>query len=122
ILVLTSDHEGFPNVLLEAMAAGLPVVTTPAGDAASVVQDGVTGYVVGFDDGVALVARLLALARSADLRRQFGQAGRQRAAAVYGPEQLAPKLFEVYWWAAERANARPVLDAVVTAGHHAKPP
>src|SRR5690606_29768369 len=83
ILVLTSDHEGLPNVLLEAMAAGLPVVTTPAGDAASVIRDGETGYVVGFDDEEALVARLLELARSPSLRRKFGEAGRRRAASEF---------------------------------------
>jgi len=40
LLVLSSDYEGFPNVILEAMAARLPVVTTPAGDASLVVQHG----------------------------------------------------------------------------------
>ena len=50
MLVLSSDHEGCPNVVMEAMAARRPVVTTPAGDAGVLVEDGVSGYVVPFDD------------------------------------------------------------------------
>ncbi len=61
LLVLTSDREGFPNVLIEAMAAGLPVITTPAGEAATIVQDRETGFVVPFDDAVILADRMIEL-------------------------------------------------------------
>src|SRR5205085_157391 len=79
VLVLTSDYEGCPNVVLEAMAAGVPVVTTPAGDAGRVVQDGVTGFVTPFDDTEGLAARLVRLCNAPDLRARLGQAARRRA-------------------------------------------
>src|SRR5205807_1613610 len=75
MLALTSDQEGLPNVILEAMAARLPVVTTPAGDAADVIEDGVSGFVVPFDAIEDLADRLVRLARSPALRRKLGGAG-----------------------------------------------
>ena len=54
VFLLGSAYEGFPNVILEAMAAGLPVVTTPAGEASQVVAHGQSGYVTSADDPAAL--------------------------------------------------------------------
>ena len=68
MLVLSSDHEGCPNVVLEAMAARRPVVTTPAGDAGDVVEEGVSGYVVPFDDVEAMASRMVRLAEFPELR------------------------------------------------------
>jgi glycosyltransferase involved in cell wall biosynthesis len=96
IFILTSDYEGFPNVLLEAMAARLPVVTTPAGDSAEVVQDDRTGYVVGFEDFKELVDRIALLARSPALRRRLGEAGRKRVEEHYGVEHLPRRLLAIY--------------------------
>ncbi len=96
MLVLCSDNEGFPNVLLEAMAARLPVITTPAGDAGSVVQDGTTGYVVPFDGQQMLVDRIVQLGKSQDLRDRMGAAGRQRLEDHYSFESLAPRLLSIY--------------------------
>ncbi|NDJ61557.1 MAG: glycosyltransferase family 4 protein [Chloroflexi bacterium] len=96
IFALSSDDEGFPNVVLEAMAARLPVVTTPAGDAGIVVQDGITGFVVPFDDLDAYADRLVRLAESPALRQQMGEAGRQRANADYAYGTLAERLLVVY--------------------------
>lgn len=107
VLLLTSDHEGFPNVLLEAMAAGLPVVATPAGDSPIVVDHGRTGYIVDFEDHQAAVGRLLQLAHSQELREELGRAGRMRVEEVYGLNQLRGRLREVYGEAARRqANGR----------------
>ena len=78
MFVLSSDHEGCPNVVIEAMAVRRPVVTTPAGDAGVLVEDGVNGYVVPFDDVEAMADRMARLAKSLELRRRFGEAGRRR--------------------------------------------
>ena len=96
IFVMTSDHEGFPNAVLEAMAAGLPVVTTPSGDSAEVVQDDQTGYVVGFEDSDGLADRIARLADSAELRRRLGEAGRKRVEEHYGFERLTQRLLAIY--------------------------
>jgi glycosyltransferase involved in cell wall biosynthesis len=96
MLVLCSDHEGFPNVLLEAMAARLPVITTPVGDGAVVVQDGVTGYLVACHDVDGMAERMARVAGSPNLRRQLGEAGRKRAEQEYSFESLAARLLLVY--------------------------
>ena len=96
IFLLTSDHEGFPNVLLEAMAAGLPAVTTPAGDAAVIVEDDVTGFVVPSDDVEAIAEKLMALAMSDSLRERLGAAGRRRVELCYAADGLAGRLAATY--------------------------
>lgn len=96
IFVLTSDYEGFPNVLLEAMAARLPVVTTSAGDSAAVVQDDQTGYVVGPEDLQGLTDRIISLADSSELRRRLGEEGRKRVEEHYGFEHLPKRLLAIY--------------------------
>jgi glycosyltransferase involved in cell wall biosynthesis len=96
LFVLTSEYEGFPNVILEAMASRLPVVTTPAGDAARVVKDGVTGFVVPFNDAQETARRIVQLAGSAELREQFGNAGRWRVEQEYGYDGFPQRLVSVY--------------------------
>jgi glycosyltransferase involved in cell wall biosynthesis len=96
LLLMTSDEEGHPNAILEAMAARLPVITTPAGDAGLIVQDDVTGYVVPFDDVEQIAERVVRLARSPELRRSFGRAGRLRVEQCYSSEQLAATLLGTY--------------------------
>jgi Glycosyl transferases group 1 len=93
---LTSDYEGFPNVVLEAMAARLPVISTPAGDAGLIVQDGLTGYVVEYDDINKMAERMIQLARSAALRRSLGEAGRRRVEQEYSHESLTVCLAGVF--------------------------
>ena len=110
ILALTSDHEGLPNVILEAMAARLPVVTTPAGDAADVIEHGVSGFVVPFDAIEEFAGRLTRLACSPALRRELGQAGYERVTGRYACTGLADRLFEVYRAAALQSGHLPVLD------------
>jgi len=112
VLMLTSDQEGFPNEVLEAMAAGLPVITTPAGDAGVVVQDHVTGYVVPFDDVGQLAERTIQLACSPEQRRCFGAAGRSRVAQEYGLERLAGHLLASYRAFAEHRASRRVRAAL----------
>ncbi len=112
VLALTSDHEGCPNVVLEAMAAGLPVITTPAGDAGVVVQDEVTGYVVPFGAVEQLADRIVRLARSPEQRRRLGAAGRSRVVQQYAWEQLGERLLAAYEAFAARQGNRTALAAL----------
>ena len=79
VFVLSSRSEGLSNTILEAMAAGLPVVATRVGGAEELVDDGVTGALVPPAAPAALADALDALARRCDLRVQMGKAGRLRA-------------------------------------------
>jgi glycosyltransferase involved in cell wall biosynthesis len=68
-----------PNTLIEAMAMGLPVVSTHSGAIAELVEDGVSGLLVPPCDEAALAAAIARLLADPDLRRAFGAAGRRRA-------------------------------------------
>lgn len=77
---LTSDWEGLPNAVLEAMASGLPVVATDVGGTAELVDAGVEGYVVDAGDRDALVARSLEILADPARHAHMRQAARARAA------------------------------------------
>jgi glycosyltransferase involved in cell wall biosynthesis len=83
IFVLSSDWEGMPNAILEAMAAGLPVVATAVGGTPEVVVDGITGLLVPRGDPEALRQAIARLMDDFDLRRRMGQAGRERVSSRF---------------------------------------
>ena len=112
MFALTSDHEGFANVLLEAMAARLPVIATPAGDSGRLVQDGVTGYVLPHDDIAGMAERMRVLAQSEGLRIQMGQEGRRLVEHHYATDGLAAKLLAIYQLMAERCHSNRLRDAL----------
>lgn len=111
-LVLCSDDEGFSNVLLEGMAAGLPIVATPAGDSAAVVQAGATGSLVPFGDAEALAAALIDLAEQPERRQRWGEAGRARVEAHYSDAHLAARLGAIYRLTAEQRGSRRLLNTL----------
>ena len=70
------DRDGIPNVILEAMASGLPVVSTPVSGIPEVVRDGETGFLVPEHDPAAVADALERLLADADLAARLGEAGR----------------------------------------------
>jgi glycosyltransferase involved in cell wall biosynthesis len=76
IFVLASDWEGHPLSVMEALAAGLPVVATSAGGVPELVADRVTGILVPPGDVRALAAALRLLVQNPRRRRELGEAGR----------------------------------------------
>jgi glycosyltransferase involved in cell wall biosynthesis len=96
VLCLPSWVEAMPLVLLEAMAAGVPVVATEVGDVPRVVIDGSTGRLVAPRDIDALTAALGDLLADADERARLGDAGRRHVAEHFSLERTLEALDRLY--------------------------
>jgi glycosyltransferase involved in cell wall biosynthesis len=99
VMVLSSrvGTETFPNVLLEAMATGLPVITTDVGSVREMVEDGRSAIVVAPEDETALRGAIERLAGNADLRHTFGVRARAVVEARFRIELMCAEreaLFE----------------------------
>lgn len=86
---LSSVHEGVPIALIEAMAAGVPIVASDCGAVRDIVDDGEQGYLVPVGDVGRLADRLRLLAGDPGLRARLGKAGRARAEREFSIEQTA---------------------------------
>jgi len=96
VTVLTSRHEGTPNVLLESMACGVPVAATDVSDNAIVVADGRTGYIVGLDDDERMADRVCRILSDPPERRRLGEAARAWVMERYSTTALARNTEAVY--------------------------
>jgi len=96
LLAHSSDVEGCPNVVMEAMACGRAVVSTDAGDIPSLVEDGKTGFVVRRGDDVKFAERLATLITDRDLCRLMGDAGRAKAEREFGIDRLVEQTLAAY--------------------------
>ena len=96
VVALSSRNEGTPSSLIEALAAGRPVVATRVGGVGSVVDDGVTGYLVPPGDSAALAGRLEQLLGDPDRRQAFGASGRARSRSRFSIDRLISELHELY--------------------------
>jgi glycosyltransferase involved in cell wall biosynthesis len=96
IFVLTSDVEGTPNVLLEAMASGLPVVAPRIGGVPDLVRDGETGFLTDPGDSESALSALRTLSAQPHLRRTLGDAARRRVERGHCLDQLPAFLAHVY--------------------------
>ncbi|MEP7334206.1 MAG: glycosyltransferase family 4 protein [Actinomycetota bacterium] len=96
VFVLATCSEGMPVSVLEAMAAGLPVVASDVGGVGEIVVDGETGLLVPPGDEAALERALRRLIASPDLRRRLGDAGRERAEREFDLPQWRERHVELY--------------------------
>jgi len=96
LLLMTSDYEGSPNVILEAMACGLPVVTTKAGGATELVVDNETGFLIECGNILDFVNNVLLLVYDHNLRNKMGRKARARALRSHCLDNLFDSLYEVY--------------------------
>lgn len=95
-VVLTSANEGTPVTIIEALAAGRPVVATNVGGVPDVVEEGVTGFLVHSGDTHALAERLEVLARDEERRRRMGEAGREHVLERYAVSRLVDDVDALY--------------------------
>jgi glycosyltransferase involved in cell wall biosynthesis len=111
ILAQASFTEGLPNVVLEACAAGIPVVATNVGGTCEIIDEGVSGLLVPAGDPAALAARLLDLVRSTQRRRAMGSRGRELARARFSFAQQAREYADLYEAVAGEPRARAAADS-----------
>lgn len=96
VFVLSSIAEGMPGAVLEAMAAGLPVVATAVGGVGEVVVTDVTGTLVPASDSEALAGALASHVFDAGLRRRYGTAGRERVMANFSLQTMLSAYTALY--------------------------
>lgn len=96
VVVLPSLWEGMSNSLLEAMAAGKPVVATDVGGSSEVVIDGKTGFLVPPKAPEALADAVLHLLADPEMARNLGEAGRIRVKSEFTSEIMVARLEELY--------------------------
>lgn len=96
IFVHLAQNEGTPNVLLEAMAAGLPVVTTAAGDIPHIVRTKENGIIVPFNDPGVVAKQILLLAKSRELRHSLGEQAHKDVLHSFSAKKVSYSLERFY--------------------------
>jgi glycosyltransferase involved in cell wall biosynthesis len=96
VIARNGDRDGMPTVLIEAMACGIPVITTPVTGIPELVIDGETGFLVPQRDATALADTLQRLMSNAELRACVGQNARQRAVEDFDVQRNAAILVGLF--------------------------
>ncbi len=96
VTVLPSLFEGTPNVALESMASGVPVIATDVADNAAIVPDGGPGYIVQLGDAAGLADRIVRLLTDAGLRDRMAAEAREWTVREFSTARLAQKTESVY--------------------------
>jgi len=107
VSVLSSkDNEGLPNVVLESMAAGLPVVATMVGGTPEIIEEGMTGFLVPAGNPALLADRILRLLKEPSLARAMGERGRQKMAREFTMDRMRDQFLELYGALLAETSAR----------------
>lgn len=96
LFCLPSRAEGLPIAILEAMAAGLPIVATPVGGIPDAIEEGVNGFLVPVGESGQLAEKLELLLSDPVRRGEIGEANRRKARTYYHPESTSHALINLY--------------------------
>ena len=96
IYVLTSRHEGLPNVILESMAWGHPVVATEVGQVPLIIRNGENGFHVPVDDDEAMAAHVIRLIDDPGERRRLGETGKKLIRQRFGVDYMAQTAADMF--------------------------
>ncbi len=109
IFVMSSVTEGLGTSLLDAMAAGKPIVATTAGGIPEVVVDGETGFLVPPRDHQAMADALVKLLKDPELRKKMGHAGLVRARRKFSADRMVQETLKVYKHVAKQPHHEELL-------------
>ena len=96
VFLNTSLHEGMPGAVLEAMAAGLPVIASAIAGNRALVADNINGFLFPAGNTPELIKKAVALAQDGTLRERLGAAGKQLVAAHYSAEREIDNYHQLY--------------------------
>ncbi len=96
VFVLPSESEGMSNAILEAMAMRLPVVATDVGGAREQMEEGRSGFLVGYPDSRALADKVTRLLEDPALRERVGAAARERVVELYSAAGMVGQIEDLY--------------------------
>jgi glycosyltransferase involved in cell wall biosynthesis len=94
--ILPSLHEGFPNAVMESMAAGVPVISTGVGGVLELIKDNVTGYLVPAMDAAALSGKIAFAIDHPDLTAAVALRGREFVTSRFGMARMIASVEEIY--------------------------
>ncbi|MDD4582926.1 MAG: glycosyltransferase family 4 protein [Eubacteriales bacterium] len=94
LLLFPTHTEGFPNVVIEAMACGLPIISTPAGAIPEMIEKN-GGILVPIND-VDAVAKAISVLHNKDLRNEMAHWNRQKVKNYYTTDKVVKRIFEIY--------------------------
>ncbi len=96
IFIMSSDYEGLPLVTLEAMSAGIPVISTRCGGPEEIIEHKVSGFLVDKNDAEGIAKYALALLKDRELACKIGETGRQRVIDHFTVETFADNFYATY--------------------------
>jgi glycosyltransferase involved in cell wall biosynthesis len=102
LFALSSESEGMPNVVLEAMAASLPIVSTNVGDVKLWIKNNKNGFVVEKNNPFAFAEKLCFLVKKTHIARIMGQKNTELAAKEFSTKKLEKELVEIYYSIGEK--------------------
>lgn len=104
VLLLPSRVEGFPNAIMEAMTASVPVVASNVGGIPDLLRDGLDGFLHGRDDLAGMARSIIKLLADADLAANMGKSARDRVCSEFTLKKLGDRTIRRYQELLEEAN------------------
>ncbi|MHA2052904.1 MAG: glycosyltransferase [Candidatus Hodarchaeales archaeon] len=96
ISVLSSTNEGMPNVILESMAFGIPVIANPSGGVPELVDDGITGYFFPYKRPDILAEKIIYLLENKNIAIEMGKKGREKIQNDFKSESMRKRFEDLY--------------------------
>ena len=93
---LTSDYEGTPNVIMEALVSGLPVISTNVGDVSNIIENNVSGKILPSNTPTVISECIQELLIKPELRLAISKNGRERICNGYNTNSMVDRMIEFY--------------------------